>query len=136
VADHATAAPLVERHEDPAEAVRRLEAEGFGDEDVVLAAYRRDGRLLAPHSSDLLGWTTLGRLRGAVTVAGTVRPFGPGLGIGLPLSDRAVTAWDRAEGEVAPVLDRGRVTGTVLWRALHPIAAQPGGEPNGKPPLT
>jgi cystathionine beta-synthase len=124
VTDHATAAPLVERDEDPAEAARRLAADGLGDDHVVLAAYRRDGRLLAPHPSDLLGWTTPARLRGAPTVAGTAQPFGPSLGMGLPLTDRAVTAWDRTQGEVAPVLNGGRVTATVTWQALHP--RQPG----------
>lgn len=119
VGDHVTAAPLVEQDEDPAEAVRRLAADGLGDDDVVLAAYRRDGRLLAPHPTDLLGWTTLARLRATAAVAGSVQPFGPRLGTGLPLTDRAVTAWTRSDGEFAPVLDRGRVIGTVPWHALH-----------------
>lgn len=120
VGDHATAAPLVEQHEDPAAAVRRLTAAGLGDEDVVLAAYRRDGRLLAPHPTDLLGWTTPARLRAAATVAASVQPLGPRLGAGLPLTDRAVTAWTRSDGEFAPVLDRGRATATAPWPALHP----------------
>jgi cystathionine beta-synthase len=124
VGDRATASPLVEQDEEPAEAARRLAAPGLGDDDVVLAAYRRD-RLLAPHPSDLLGWTTPALLRAAADVAAAVRPLAPGLGIGLPLTDRAVTAWDRADGEVAPVLDRGRVTATVPWRTLH--ARQPAG---------
>ncbi|NJP48316.1 PLP-dependent cysteine synthase family protein [Actinacidiphila epipremni] len=120
VGDHSRAAPLVEQHEQPADAVRRLAEQGASDDDVVLAAYRRDGRLLAPHPSDLLGWTTPAGLRGAASVAEAARPFGPRLGVGLAVADPAVTGWDRAEGEVAPVLDRGRVTGTVRWAALHP----------------
>lgn len=90
-------------------------------------AHPRAGRVLAPHPSDIVGWTTPARLRGAAAVAETVRPVGPRLGIGLALTDPAVTAWDGTEGALALVLDRGRVTGTVTWRALHrePVHALP-----------
>ncbi|WNI18007.1 PLP-dependent cysteine synthase family protein [Actinacidiphila sp. ITFR-21] len=119
VGEHAAASPLIERDETVAEALRRLAADGLADDDPVLVAHRRDGRVLAPHHSDIAGCTTPARLRGAATVAETVRPVGVRLGVGLALTDPAVTAWDGADGGIALVLDRGRVTGTVTWRALH-----------------
>ncbi|MGW5348953.1 PLP-dependent cysteine synthase family protein [Streptomyces sp. NPDC004031] len=131
VGDRATPAPLVERDEDAAEAARRLTAAGAGEDDVVLAAYPRGGRRLAPHPTDLLGWTTPGLLRAAPSVTGAVRPFGPRLGAGLPLADPAVTGWVAADGEVAQVLHHGRVTGTVRWHAVRadPPTARPAAEP-------
>jgi cystathionine beta-synthase len=125
VGERASVTPLVEQDEDTAEAVRRLTAEGFGDDAPVLVAHRREQRTLAPHPSDLLGWTTPGRLRGAAAIAGTVRPLGPKLGTGLALDDPAVTAWKEDDGDLALVLDRGRVTGTVTRQALRgePVAA-------------
>jgi cystathionine beta-synthase len=116
-------ARLLDRDEVVAESVRRLRADGLGEDDVVLVAYHREGRVLPPHPSDILGWTTLARLRGAATIAEVVRPAGPRLGTGLALTDPAVSGWDRADGEVALVLDGGRVTGSVTWTALHRATA-------------
>ncbi|MHA6757590.1 PLP-dependent cysteine synthase family protein [Streptacidiphilus sp. PAMC 29251] len=151
----ATAARLVEQDEDVVEALRRLAAENVTDESLkdeglkdeglkdenlaedapVLVAHRREWRTLAPHPSDILGWTTPARLRGAGTIAETVRPVGPKLGAGLALTDPAVTDWSEADegdggddGGIALVLDRGRVAGTVSRQALRrePAAAAVG----------
>ncbi|MFC1431770.1 PLP-dependent cysteine synthase family protein [Streptacidiphilus sp. N1-3] len=132
VGDRATSTPLVERDETVAGALRRLDADGLADDGPVLVVYRREGRVLAPHASDILGWTTPARLRGAATVAETVQPLGPRLGTGLPLTAPAVTGWDGedgsdGDGSLALVLARGRVTGTVSRQALRdqPTAAGP-----------
>ncbi|MFJ2632331.1 PLP-dependent cysteine synthase family protein [Streptomyces sp. NPDC087422] len=119
VGDHATPAPVVERDEDPADAVRRLTADGLGDDDVVLVAYRRDRRLLAPHPTDLLGWTTPARLRTAPTVAESAQPLAPRLGAALPLTAPAVTDWPPSAAPIAPVLTQGRATHTVPRHSLR-----------------
>lgn len=119
VGDRATAARLVWRDEEPPEAAGRLAAAGVADHEVALAAYPRGGRQQAPHPSDLLGWTTPADLLAAASVAETVRPLGPRLGIRLPLTDPAVTAWTAADGEVAPVLDAGRVTAILRRTDSH-----------------
>ncbi|MBD0739376.1 PLP-dependent cysteine synthase family protein [Streptomyces sp. CBMA29] len=106
--------------QDAIDAVRRLIADGLGDDDVVVVAYRRDRRLLAPHPTDHLGWTTPARLRAAPTVADSAQPLAPRLGAALPLTAPAVTAWPPANGHIAPVLTHGRATHTVPWPALHP----------------
>ncbi|WP_375476451.1 PLP-dependent cysteine synthase family protein [uncultured Jatrophihabitans sp.] len=125
VGERAAAARLVERDEPLAAAVRRLAAEDVGDDVVVLVVHRREHRVLAPHPSDVVGWTTPARLRVAATVAGSVQPAGPRLGTGIGLADPAVTGWDPADGEVALVLDGGRVVATLTWAAvnLEPAAA-------------
>ncbi|MEW2516555.1 PLP-dependent cysteine synthase family protein [Actinacidiphila alni] len=130
VGDHAAPARLVERDEQPADAVLRLAAAGTAEDDAVLVVYPRPRRLLAPHPSELLGWTTVGRLRAVTSVTDAVRTLGPRLGIGLPLSDPAVTGWTAADTEVAPVLDRGRVTATLSRRTLT------GPPPTTQPPTT
>ncbi|QKW25688.1 cysteine synthase family protein [Streptomyces seoulensis] len=119
VGAHATATPDVEADESAADAVRRLTAAGVADDDVVLVVHRRAGRVLALHPSDVIGWTTPARLRGAATVAGAARRLGPRLGGRLALTAPAVTAWAATDGEVALVLDRGRVAGTVTRRRLR-----------------
>ncbi|MGW4321339.1 PLP-dependent cysteine synthase family protein [Streptomyces sp. NPDC004684] len=131
VGAYATPAPYVERGEAVADAVRRLAAAGLADDDVVLVVHPRDGRVLAPHPSDVIGWTTPARLRGAVTVAEAARRVGPKLGRGLALTDPAVTAWAEADGEVALVLNQGRVAGTVARRRLRPQPVQRAAEHAG-----
>ncbi|NED72462.1 cysteine synthase family protein, partial [Streptomyces sp. SID9944] len=56
---------------------------------------------------------------------------GPKLGRGLALTDPAVTAWAEADGEVALVLDQGRVAGTVARRRLRPQPVQRAAEHAG-----
>ncbi|GAB1332922.1 PLP-dependent cysteine synthase family protein [Streptomyces sennicomposti] len=131
VGAYATPAPYAERGEAVADAVRRLATAGVADDDVVLVVHPRDGRVLAPHPSDVIGWTTPARLRGAATVAGTARRVGPKLGRGLALTAPAVTAWAAADGEVALVLDQGRVAGTVARRQLRPQPVQRAAEHAG-----
>jgi cystathionine beta-synthase len=126
VGDRATTGPLIERDEVLGDAVRRLDAAGVGDDEVVLVAHRREGRILAPHPSDIVGWTTPAELRGASTIAEVARPAGPKLGTGVVLTDPAVTAWDGTDGGVALVLEGGRVVGTVTWEALNPAPSYAG----------
>ena len=131
VGDRAIMAPLIERDDDAAEVIARLAADGLGDDDMILVAYPRAGRALAPHPSDIVGWTTLTRLVGAATVADTVQPAVRRLGTGLALTNPAVAAWDGSDGGVALVLDQGRVTGIVTREVLghepaHAVADEVG----------
>ncbi|MYX43969.1 cysteine synthase family protein, partial [Streptomyces sp. SID89] len=52
-------------------------------------------------------------------------------GRGLALTDPAVTAWAEGDGEVALVLDQGRVAGTVARRRLRPQPVQRAAEHAG-----
>ncbi|WP_291521607.1 PLP-dependent cysteine synthase family protein [Branchiibius sp. NY16-3462-2] len=72
-------------------AAARLIADGIPQDAPVFVAYPRERRVLAPHPSDLLGWTTPALLRDHETARAAARPLSP--------------------DTVSPVLRNGRVVG-------------------------
>ncbi|MFC7752769.1 PLP-dependent cysteine synthase family protein [Tsukamurella soli] len=80
VGERATPVPLVDRDEQVTDVVTRLENGGIGPDDVALVLYRRAGRSVAPHPTDVVGATTLARLRASSTVADALQSVGPRLG--------------------------------------------------------
>ena len=81
-------------------AASRLVADGIADDAPVLVIYPRVGRVLAPHPSDVLGWTTPRLLRADHTARAAARAFDP--------------------DTVTPVLRNGRVAGVM---PTAPVAA-------------
>ncbi|MBT0768703.1 cysteine synthase family protein [Kineosporia sp. J2-2] len=84
------------------------------DDGIVLVAHPRAGRVLDPHVSDLIGWSTPADLRSGRPT----RSLGPGLGAGLSVGDPFVATWEGTGDDVAPVLLGGRVVGVVIRKAL------------------
>lgn len=93
-------ADLVTADEGGAVAAARLEADGLAQDTPVLVVHQRPNRVLAPHPSDLLGWSTPALLREHATVRDAAQAFDP--------------------GTVSPVLRNGRVVGLL---AALPVPA-------------
>ena len=95
--------------------------------DVPVAVlYERDRPTVAPHHSDVVGWTTASRLAGAGTAADAAVPVSVRLGAGEPLAAAAARAESADPGwEVALVLDAGRVSGLVTRSRLEQVADVP-----------
>ncbi|MBT0768169.1 cysteine synthase family protein [Kineosporia sp. J2-2] len=109
-------------------------------DDVLLLAHRRPARTLAPHPSDIIGWTTARRLRDPAWSVAAAGPVGVALGAGLAVTDPAVQAWalcSSTRDDVALVLTDGRVTGALtrdtLTRATSQVVAQPAAQPGSRP---
>lgn len=86
-------ADLVTADEGGAVAAARLVADGAAQDTPVLVVYRRIGRVLAPHPSDVLGWVTPALLREHATARDAAQAFDP--------------------DTVSPVLRNGRIAGVV-----------------------
>ena len=84
---------LVTADEGGAAAAARLVADGAAQDTPVLVVYRRIGRVLAPHPSDVLGWVTPALLREHATARDAAQAFDP--------------------DTVSPVLRNGRIAGVV-----------------------
>lgn len=82
-------------------AAARLIADGVPDEAAVLVVHHRPGRVLAPHPSDVLGWSTPALLSVHESARAAARPLSP--------------------ETVSPVLRNGRVAG-VQTAVPAPIA--------------
>ena len=84
-------ARFITADEDGPAAADRLIADDIPEDAPVFVAYHRERRVLAPHTSDLLGWTTAALLREHKTARAAARPLSP--------------------DTVSPVLRNGRVVG-------------------------
>lgn len=74
-------------------AATRFAADGLADDAVVFVVHHRPGRVLAPHPSDVIGWTTPALLQQQETARAAAAPLEP--------------------GRVDPVLRNGRVAGVL-----------------------
>jgi cystathionine beta-synthase len=121
VGDLAVAAPFVDVTWSADDAVRAPGSDGLEDGSLVLVLWPRE-RDVEPHPTDVVGWTTLGRLRSARAVSDVTLATGVHLGAGLT----ATTALARAAAvdpawRVGLVLRDGRVQGAVRRADLEEI---------------